>query len=540
VVGTGYDSMIIDARSLGESDSVETDVCIVGGGVAGITLAREFIGQRLRVTLLERGGWEPDEDTQSLGSGDIVGHPYIRPLDSAHVRCFCFGGSSTQWELGMDKNQSGARMRPLDEIDFQERSWVPHSGWPFDKSHLDPFYARAQSICQIGPPPPEDGSWVEDEKNPYITDRVRTAIFRLGPRDAFRGYCREIIRAQNITTYLHANVTEIESNETAQTVTRVRVACNGGRNFSVSAKWFILASGGIEIPRLLLVSNKTLHAGLGNQNGLVGRFFMEHLHLWSGVYTPSKVGIFNSSGLFRQHKVNGGYIQRNLTLDQKVLCREQLLNHSVIGARPWPEDVASHGHESIVQAAYNKVRRKLRRIRYRINPSSVKVFRLKHMAEQSPNPDSRVILSSDRDTFGMNRVKLDWQISPMDIRSMIRVQEILDAEFRRAGLGHLNVELEGVVPPSKPDMIGGGMHHMGTTRMNINSKMGVVNENCQVHGVDNLYIAGPSVFPTAGYANPTITIVALAARLADHIKQLDPRPAILGTSHDSRSAVLQR
>ena len=134
-------------------------------------------------------------------------------------------------------------MRPLDEIDFQERSWVPHSGWPFDKSHLDPFYARAQSICQIGPPTLEDESWGEHEKNPYITDRVRTAIFRLGPRDAFRGYCREIIRAQNITTYLHANVTEIEPNETAQTVTRVRVTCIGGRSFSVSAKWFILASG---------------------------------------------------------------------------------------------------------------------------------------------------------------------------------------------------------------------------------------------------------------------------------------------------------
>ena len=149
------------------------------------------------------------------------------------------------------------------------------------------------------------------------------------------------------------------------------------------------------------------------------------------------------------------------------------------------------------------------------------------MAEPAPNPDSRVILSSDRDMFGVNRVKLDWQISPLDIGSMIRFQEIMDAEFRRAGLGHLCVELEGVVPPSKPHIISGGSHHMGTTRMNSNSKMGVVNENCRVHGVCNLYIAGSSVFPTTGYANPTLTIVALAVRLADHIKLLNTRPAII-------------
>jgi choline dehydrogenase-like flavoprotein len=294
---------------------------------------------------------------------------------------------------------------------------------------------------------------------------------------------------------------------------------------------------------LLLLSNTVQKEGLGNQNDLVGRFFMEHPHLWSGIYIPSDPSIFTSTGLYEVHTVNNVPVMGKLTLNQEVLCRERLLNYCVsihpkIGPNPRYHKTASKGVDSLRKLrsavrngnvpkdwgkllghvindsggvalnAYKKVMRRFHKI---------PVFLLNHMAEQAPNPSSRVTLGQERDALGQNRVQLDWHLSPIDIRSMIRAQGIIDEELRRAGLGRLRIELEDETPPSD---LHGGWHHMGTTRMHVDPQKGVVDENCKVHGISNLFIAGSSVFPTGGYANPVLTIVALAIRLADHIKQV--------------------
>jgi choline dehydrogenase-like flavoprotein len=542
--------MIVDARSLPKDETIETDVCIVGAGVAGVPLAREFIGQEFRVCLLESGGLEPDRVTQSLYWGENVGHPYY-PLDTARTRCF--GGTSHLWLIEVGANRLGGRMHPHDEIDFEERDWIPYSGWPFDKAHLDPYYERAQSICQLGPFTYDVEDWEDPEKTPrlpFVSDRVKTTIFQFGPRDPFfRDYCEEIKHADNITTCLHANVVEIETTETAQTVTRLRVACLGGNQFWVSAKLFILAAGGIEIPRLLLLSNKVQSAGLGNQHDLVGRFFMEHPHLWSGVYVPSDPNIFNSTALYKIRMVNKVPIMGKLVLAEEVLRREKLLNYcvsihpsalprkllpkginsfrvlrSAIVRGEIPDDFSRHlgnvitNIDDVAIAAYEKVVRDVGGVfnKHKRSPK-IEVFRLSHMTEQAPNPNSRVTLAAERDALGQNRVQLDWQLSPMDIRSIIRAQEIVDEELYRAGLGRLQIEMHDETPPHN---LTGGWHHMGTTRMHIDPKKGVVDENCRVHNISNLFIAGPSVFPTSGYANPVLTAVALTVRLADHVKKL--------------------
>lgn len=574
--------MIIDARSLPENETIETDVCIAGAGVAGITLAREFIGEKFRVCLLESGGLGPDRVTQSLYWGENVGHPYF-PLDLSHT-C-CFGGSSHRWLVEIGGNRLGVRLRPLDEIDFEERDWVPYSGWPFKKSHLDPYYERAQSVCKIGPFTYDVKDWEDLEKTPrlpFLNDRVKTTIFQFGSRDIFiDDYRDEITRANNITTYIYANVVEIETTETAQTLTRLRVACLQGKKFWVSAKLFILAMGAIETPRLLLLSNKIQNTGLGNKNDLVGRFFMEHPHLWSGIYIPSDTNIINSTALYRIHKVNKVPIMGKLTLSEGVLRREKLLNYCTsihpsallrrpnVGPAGWhmvswpllsyirpkalpvwsnyqktaskginsfkvlrsairdgdmPEDLSKHlknmitDFDEIAITAYKKVTRKYGHIFNKFKKSKKNVvFRLNHMTEQAPNPNSRVTLAGERDVLGRNRVCLDWQLSSIDIHSIIRAQEIIDEELRRAGLGWLETELNDDTPPPKLE---GGWHHMGTTRMHIDPKKGVVDENCKVHGISNLFIAGPSVFPTGGYANPVLTTVCLAVRLADHLEKL--------------------
>jgi choline dehydrogenase-like flavoprotein len=543
--------LIIDARSLPENKTVETDVCIVGAGVAGITLARECIGEAFRVCLLESGGLEPDKITQSLYWGENVGHPYY-PLDTSRARFF--GGTSHYWKLAIGANQLGVRLRDMDKIDFEERDWIPYSGWPFDKAHLVPFYERAQSICKIGPFTYNVEDWEDPVNAPrlhFVNDQVKTTIFQFGLRDLFFDkYRGEISNADNITTYLHANVVDIETTENAQDVTRLRVACLKGNKFWVSAKLFVLAMGGIETPRLLLLSNNVQRNGLGNQHDLVGRFFMEHPHLWSGVYVPSELNISNSTSLYKIHRVNDVPIMGKLTLNNTVLRREKLLNYcvsinpdfslsyqyfinsaskgidslralrSAFQEKRIPDNFSNHiGNvitdiSSIAKTTYRKITGKF--IREFKKSEHIAVYKLNHMAEQVPNPNSRVTLSNECDALGQRRVQLNWQLSPIDILSMVRSQEIIDEELTRAGLGRLKIELNGDTPP--PDLHG-GWHHMGTTRMHLNPKKGVVNENCRVHGISNLFIAGASVFPTCGYANPVLTTIALVVRLADHIKK---------------------
>jgi choline dehydrogenase-like flavoprotein len=514
--------VIVDAYSVPQDETIKTDVCIVGAGVAGITLAREFIGEEFQVCLLESGGLGPDRATQSLYWGENVGHPYYL-LDTA--RTCCFGGTSHRWLLEIGGGRLGARTRPLDKIDFEERDWVPYSGWPFDKAHLDPFFERAQSVFKLGPYTYDVGDWEDPEEMPrlpFVTDRVKTTVFQFGTRDTFIvDYRDEIKQADNVTAYLHANAVEIETNETAQRAARLRVACLQGNGFWVSAKLFILAVGAIETPRLLLLSNEAQSVGLGNQHDLVGRFFMEHPHLWSGIYVPSDPSIFNRTDLYRIHTVDGVPIQGKLTIAGETLRQERMLNYCVsIHPSPLPRELRdqrmlSKGIAS--SRALRSVIRKFDRFLDKYRFSRVEAFRLNTMSEQSPNPNSRVTLAAERDALGRNRVCLDWQLTPLDIRSIIRAQQIIDEELCRAGLGRLHIQLCDETPP--PDLHG-GWHHMGTTRMHVDPRKGVVDENCRIHGMSNLFIGGPSVFPTVGYVNPVLTIIALALRLADHVKGL--------------------
>jgi choline dehydrogenase-like flavoprotein len=538
--------MIVDARTVPSDKNIETDLCIVGGGVAGLTLARELSGQQFRVCVLESGGYDPDSQTQDLCAGDNVGLPYF-PLNTARSRNL--GGSCYRWLLELGNGQMGARLHPLDEIDFEEREWVPYSGWPFQKSHLDPYYKRAQSLLEIGPYTYDVKDWTDPQavqRLPLRDDRIKTVIFQCCSRDVFLKTSTDIIkRSENVTAFLHATVLELQATEYPGCVSAARVATRGGQQFRVNAKVFALALGGIETPRLLLLSNRTHPAGIGNQNDLVGRFFMEHLHLPSGFWIPSSSAAATMPELYTVHTVKQIPIQGKLALPESVLRRERLLGYCAVlvplgysakgAARKSTDSIASAvsalrrgefddfnrhlstlfpviGEFSI--ALFRKAMRVVKAVhRFR----TVRAFRLCHMSEQQPNPDSRITLSEARDNLGQRRAQLNWQVTSNDIQTIIRGQRILDEELRHAGLGHVQSELDSDQPPQG---LKGGWHHMGTTRMHVDAKYGVVNEHCCVHGIANLHIAGPSVFPTGGYANPTLTVVALAVRLADHLKRI--------------------
>jgi FAD dependent oxidoreductase len=293
--------VLIDAHKVPEGRTVETEVCIVGAGAAGITLALEFVNQPFRVCLLESGSLEFDQATQSLYDGEIAGLPYTS-LKAARARYF--GGTTNHWN---------GWCRPLDEIDFQTREWIPHSGWPFGRAHLEPYYKRAQKICQLGPFNYDAEAWqTQDAPSlPLAGGRVITTVFQFSPPTRFgQLYRDEIVHARNISTYLRANVLEIEATKTGKTVTRLRVACLQGNKFWISAKFFILATGGIENARLLLASNKVYAAGLGNQNGIVGRFFMDHVNLDSGAILLSDPGVSTALYSARGSKELAGLVEK--------------------------------------------------------------------------------------------------------------------------------------------------------------------------------------------------------------------------------------
>jgi len=543
--------MFIDAATV-VTRTIETEVCIIGAGPAGITLAREFAEQKFQVCLLESGNIEFNDETQLLCQGETIGDSFL-PLD--YIRRRQFGGTANCWEAELTKNIFGFRCVPLDKIDFEKREWLPYSGWPFNRSHLEPYYKRAQSVCKVGAFTYEPELWedAQTQRIPFAGDRVSTSMFQLAPRTIFtHDYREEVGHSSNITTYLNANVVEIETNETAKTVTRVRVACLQGNQFWVCAKVFILATGGIENARLLLLSNKTQTTGLGNQNDLVGRFFMDHPN-GHGTFIPNSQKVFSTTDLYNIRQVNNLPVQGKLTLSEEVMHREQLLglalcltpepkvyqSNAIASMKTLlaasrsaqvPQDALQHlgnaigGLDYISSLAYWAAIKRLpgrgqdESWYLRHSKERFSLFKVLYQTEQAPNPDNRVVLSRDRDRLGCQKVELHWRWRDIDIRSLRRSQEIFREEIARTGLGHLETGLDGeVIQLQNP----AGMHHpTGTTRMHIDPKQGVVDENCQVYGISNLFISGSSVFPTGSYANPTLTIVALAIRLADHVKTI--------------------
>jgi choline dehydrogenase-like flavoprotein len=495
--------VIIDTRSVPSGTELETDVCIIGAGAAGITLARELSDRSFSVAVLESGGFDHEPATQKLYAGENTGQKYFK-LDGCRTRRF--GGSTNCW--------AGLNV-PLDVIDFEEREWVPHSGWPISRGELDPFYRRAQRLLGLGPFEYDGAAWA-DKAHPLLEiGRLRSQVFQLRARRFAKDFRRGLEKASNVRVYLHANVTDIETTKDGARVARVHLANLEGNKSTLKARVFVLATGGIENARILLASNKQKNAGLGNEHDLVGRYFMEHPHVdHEGVLVITRPEV--NMGFFRSRKVRGTSIWGHLVLSPEALREEKLLN---FGSVLFAEKNTDKTFEADVGRAAGNLDDWLAKTKLpRTDKKQPRVFELGNPCEQAPNPDSRVTLDDKRDALGMPRAKLDWQLSEIDKRSLRRVHEVMGLEFARAGFGRLKVTLN-KDDKDWPDHTKGGNHHMGATRMHADPRQGVVDANCRVHSLENLYVGGSSVFTTSGAANPTLTVVALATRLADHLRK---------------------
>ncbi len=515
--------MLADARSLPDKSEIDTDVCIVGAGPAGITVARELNGQAFRVCLVESGGTRPDEATQSLSRLTFDGSD-LTP--DARERRRQFGGNANLWRAGRRPIRSLVRYLPLDEVDFAARPWVPNSGWPFTRSVLDPYYARAHRAAGLGAyayDPP-------DRPQPLPLDgQVRTSVEWFGTGRPFtRDALGEFQRSANLTVLAHASVGSLHETPDGGRIARLRIDCLNGRQHTVTAKVFVLAAGGIENPRLLLLSNERTPAGIGNAHGVVGRYFMDHFHVL-GILVPSDRALFDRAGLYDVRALPDGRVMGcKLNLTPEVMEREGLLNSALkldarISSRPLSAFADTYARLMVKH-------RQLRPSYFGWSELAAPMRRFAEFAthlqiELAPVPSNRVTLSAERDRLGRPLPSVHWRWDDLSRRSVHGAARILAASLARAGLGRL--EMPAGDPPPLPNALGIN-HHIGATRIHADPKQGVVDANCKVHGVSNLFIAGSSVFPTGGYANPTLTIIALAIRLADYVRDvMRPSPLVV-------------
>ncbi len=510
----------IDTRSLPNGHRIDSDLCIVGAGAAGLAIAGAFLDRGLRVTILESGGLEPDAHTQALYRGSVVGQPHA-PLDTCRLRFF--GGTTNHWT---------AHVRTLDAIDFADRPWVPYSGWPLKHHELDPYYERARVLLRLAPEPFELKPSIDGRKGvlTFDNDRIETQLRQIVPlQDRLLGprLKPEITRSRNVDVCLFANVLEIELNESRNHIAQLRVGTLDGVRISARARRYVLAAGGIENPRILLLSSIGSREDPDKQ--LVGGFYANHPGAWGGYIVLS--------GAERKRVLHGippaGHVLPLLRLTEQTQRRLGLLNcwlevrrrlplkrilnglvaESIPSQRP-PALEASIRDEQVAHLSADMDWPGRPTARGPTPPLPVYVF-----GEPAPTPSSRVQLGDATDALGQRRVVLDWRLSEQTSRSARETLRVLARETGGSRVGRMRTLFPGFESVNAI----GTHHHMGTTRMNDDPRRGVVDRNCRVHGISNLYVAGSSVFPTYGTANPTYTLLALAYRLADHLRDTDAR-----------------
>ncbi len=508
--------MHIDAKELPNNSLIEGDVCIIGAGAAGISIALEWINTPFKVILLEGGGFEYDDKVQDLYDGKTTGQHYY-PLRSS--RLHYFGGTTGHW---------AGFCSTFDPIDFKKRDWVEHSGWPIKREDLDPFYKRAHKNVELGPYEYDLNYW--QKKDPSLiplfpdADVVWNKIWQFSPPTRFgEKYKDTIVKAKSIHLYTYANVVDISANENVSAIKKVTVKNYAGKQHTVQAKHFIIACCSIQNARLLLASNKQAAKGLGNDNDIVGRYFMEHLEIKSSELWLAKPNELKLYGF-----TFGKGISAELAITEKKQEEFKILNGTA--SLRSPLEISKNMKPMIDIWSDKDPRKSLDRLiktftdagkqqQALVNNRSYELFT---RVEQAPNPSSRVTLDTEKDSLGVPRAMLHWELTPLEKRSIRKINELIGQQVGAAGIGRVRLMdyLHDEKDNSWPSFTGGGWHHMGTTRMSDDPKKGVVNANCKVHGISNLYMAGSSCYVTAAAPNPTLTLIALSLRLSDHLKTL--------------------
>jgi choline dehydrogenase-like flavoprotein len=529
--------MLFDANGLADNPFPSSfDIVVVGAGAAGITLALEMMGSGKSVCLIESGGMGFEPDCQQLYQCIDTG-AYSAAVEG---RLRQLGGATNLW---------GGRCGMLDELDMAEKPWAPDSFWPLARSELDGWYDRARLICGFDAPWPTLDRVLERLPTTIRTQSsiVTPYVWWLTPQEGENGlnfakrYRDSLAADQHTTLLLHMNLTRLVTSESGNAIVAAEFCSLAGKKLEIRASQFVLACSGIENSRMLLIGDGV--RPIGNEKDVVGRYFMQHPRAPAGIVAPSQrrsemVQLFNwhvfgASGDGAQRQCQVG-----LTLTPEARKSQSLMNASfafiynypVTGGKQAIQDIGhdlGHGHwpphlgskvTNILldlESLDDLMKHALYHREYPFIESASIVVDL----EQLPDRDSRITLSDKKDRLGSPEAVINWKLNEQE-RKTARVGITAAAsELARLGLGR--TRLEPWIESDSQDLstaLSPTYHFLGGTRMASDSAKGVVDRTCKVHSVDNLYIAGSSVFPSGGHINPTLTIVALAARLADHLK----------------------
>ena len=548
--------MIESAKNLSDNKTFQTAVCIVGTGAAGIPLALEFEQSDIQVLLIEAGDFKEQKENQALYSGTVSDEAMHSPTDKYRLRKF--GGSTTIW---------GGRCMPFDPIDFEARDYIPHSGWPITYQDLAPFYPKANEYL-------EAGYFAYDAReafNPiappmfkgFNSKRFSTeGLERFScPTDVGSRYYHRIDQAPNIHCLTDANITEIVLDKSGTKVIKLHGKTLTGKQFEIEAEQFVLAMGGIETTRLMLASNKIHSQGIGNHHDVLGRYYM--CHIAGNVGNLHISGDLNDVRHGYEVSPEGIYCRRRIQLNAEQQKEHQVTN--MVARLHFPK-ITDPSHKSgilsglfmaksFVSYEYGKrlkdgedptvklylqhfwniltdpidtikfithwlFKRTLaeRKFPSVILPNKTNLFSLEVHAEQIPNPNSRINLIDELDALGVPKINIDWQYTQQDVDTVGKTLKLFSEEIKQSGIGEFTFNEENLEAELMRFGAYGG-HHVGTTKMGHDAKNSVVNKDCKVHSIQNLYIASSSVFPTSSQANPTLTITAMALRLANHLKE---------------------
>ena len=522
--------MIVDLSEVaGSRLSVTTGVCIIGGGAAGVTIAKSLLDRGIEVCLLEAGGMKLEEEQQALLTGESIGEPV--KIEEGRFRRL--GGATGSWT---------GRCAELDPIDFERRDWVPQSGWPIGLNDLKPYYRAAEAMCGFAEPWRDAVPAYERLAALKLTDEaISPFLWRFAPKGRNRyqnwgeRYLAILKRSRVASLFLHASLTGIEDSATDSRVRAVVATSSTGGSVRVEAQHFILCCGGIENARLLLNAAIAAEGPLRSAEAIAGRYFMQHPRVRVAEVSLNAAGVALQDMLNRFSVRSGTEYETGFALSERQQRTQQLLNASAIiryGPRPGS---LRHAVQQIRAGS------RLRDIKLTMPPHGVRpaalcreiwrytrgvhpllvdpVATIVVDVEQAPDPASRVALAEGKDMFGLHKVRVDWRIADIERRTVAHFSGRIRDMFARHGWGAF-------VPINDLDHSGGltrehlleSYHHIGATRMSASPATGAVDADCRVHRLANLHISGASVMPTGGHANPTFTIVALALRLADRIQ----------------------
>lgn len=520
--------MIIDLAESEAVDSRHSSVCIAGAGAAGICLALALAKSGITVTLLESGGLQEEAATQELYASEVTGVPH----EGIHTGRFrVLGGTTTRW-TGL--------IRELDASNFEFRSWIPNSGWPVSKQVLAPYYQRALELEGLTSAISDDDAvWKKINcPRPNFGKHLEPFFLRWCPEANFaRLHGEELRKPGKITVYLHANVCEILLKEGHGAIAGLHCRTLNGHSEIFTAEQYVFCLGGIESARILLQPLAQARVAPWNAHGLVGRYFQDHIGTTLLEIKPRSRRQFHRwfDNVYRSgHR----YLPR-LKLPADEQRRLQCL---AISASFEVQNARTEAYNEFINFAGRMRRRKFRSgdlaaafrylpaaglavrktLRYGLrgrgyNPSETGIF-LRFHTEQSPNSESRIELTTERDATGLFRSRLHWAVRDLEVHTIQQFARVVSEAFRRNDFAEVVAE---------PAIENGGCelikrmedtyHHMGATRMADSPERGVVDADLRLFGVRNGYVCGSSVFPTSGFANPTHTIIALAVRLGDHL-----------------------